>query len=204
MAQTSCTASTVTSVLFGLMFVLTVVLFVWKWRQNKKGSKTQLERKTEERDGEENAGQQLLMERRSKEQLLAEIKNMKDQLQKKEEELKTMTQVTDTLSELKNELEKQKVKLTDQMEKAARRAKENEDRVDSVEKEVTEKEGDRTAKKAQGYSKLKEIITENSWSLEERKKELQQLNMDTENLMKRTIDHYIRITGKKMEEREDS
>ncbi|KAL7374710.1 hypothetical protein ABVT39_005923 [Epinephelus coioides] len=204
MAQTSCTASTVTSVLFGLMFVLTVVLFVWKWRQNTKGSKTQLERKTEERDGEETAEQQLLMGRKSKEQLLAENKNMKDQLQKKEEELKTMTQVTDSLSELKSELEKQKVKLTDQMEKAARRAKENEDRVDSVEKEVTEKEGDRTANKAQGYSKLKEIITENNWSLEERKKELQQLHMDTDKLSKRTIDHYIRITGKKMEDREDT
>ncbi|KAL7374711.1 hypothetical protein ABVT39_005923 [Epinephelus coioides] len=204
MAPSSCTASTVTSVLFGLMFVLTVVLFVWKWRQNTKGSKTQLERKTEERDGEETAEQQLLMGRKSKEQLLAEIKNMKDQLQKKEEELKTMTQVTDTLSELRNELEKQKVKLTDQMEKAARRAKENEEKVDSVEKEVTEKEGDRTANKAQGYSKLKEIITENSWSLEERKKELQQLHMDTDKLLKRTIDHYKRITGKKMEEREDN
>ncbi|XP_049424598.1 butyrophilin subfamily 2 member A2-like [Epinephelus fuscoguttatus] len=204
MAQTSCTASTVTSVLFGLMFVLTVVLFVWKWIQNKKGSKTQLERKTEERDGEENAGQQLLMERQSKEQLKTENKKMKEELQKKEEELKTMTQVTDSLSELKNELEKQKGKLTDQMEKAARRAKENEEKVHSVEKEVTEKEGDRTANKAQGYSKLKEIITENSWSLEERKKELQQLHMHTDKLMKRTIDHYVRITGKKMEDREDT
>uniref|UniRef100_A0A7N6B5Z8 Ig-like domain-containing protein n=1 Tax=Anabas testudineus TaxID=64144 RepID=A0A7N6B5Z8_ANATE len=31
----SCTAATTMSVLFGLLFTLTVVLFVWKWRQDK-------------------------------------------------------------------------------------------------------------------------------------------------------------------------
>ncbi|KAF1380945.1 hypothetical protein PFLUV_G00169330 [Perca fluviatilis] len=190
MSPSSCSASVAVSVLFGLMFVLTVVLFVWKWRQNKIEIKKQLKNENKEEEkttGFNNATEQqaLMKEKVSREQLMEENKKIKEGLQKKE---KDMTQVIDTLTELLQELQKQKKQLYDQQKKAEKQVKENEEKVNSVEKEISEKEGDKTANKAQGYLKLKEIITENSWNLEERKTALQHLEMNTERLMKRTFD----------------
>uniref|UniRef100_A0A8D0CRH3 Ig-like domain-containing protein n=2 Tax=Sander lucioperca TaxID=283035 RepID=A0A8D0CRH3_SANLU len=195
-SPSSCSASVAMSVLFGLMFVLTVVLFVWKWRQNKIEIKKQL--KNENKEEEKTTGfnkateqQGLIKAKVSREQLMEENKKIKEELQKKD---KDMTQVIDTLTELGQELKKQKKQLHDQKEKAEKQAKENEEKVNSVEKEVSEKEGDKIAIKAQGYLKLKEIITKNKWNLEDRKKELKQLEMITERLMKRTYDDFKRIT----------
>ncbi|TDG99403.1 hypothetical protein EPR50_G00193860 [Perca flavescens] len=192
----SCSASVAMSVLFGLMFVLTVVLFAWKWRQNKIEIKKQLKNKNKEE--EKTTGfnkateQQGLMEAEERrEQHMIENKKIKEELQKKD---KDMTKVIDTLTELGQELQKQKEQLSDQQEKVMKQAMENEEKVNSVEKEVSEKEGDKTAIKAQGYLKLKDIITQNSWNLEERKQELQQLGMNTDKLMKRTYDDINRIT----------
>ncbi|XP_031158466.1 butyrophilin subfamily 2 member A2-like [Sander lucioperca] len=143
--------------------------------------KKQLKNKNQEAD--KTIEQQGLMTAKvSREQLMEENKKIKEELQKKD---KDMTQVIDTLTELGQELKKQKEQLHDQKEKAEKQAKENEEKVNSVEKEVSEKEGDKIAIKAHGYLKLKEIITKNSWNLEERKKVLQKLEMDT---MKRTYD----------------
>ncbi|XP_028420279.1 butyrophilin subfamily 2 member A1-like [Perca flavescens] len=188
-SPSSCSASVAMSVLFGLMFVLTVVLFVWKWRRNKIEIKKQLKNKNKE--AEKTTEQQGLMEAEERrEQLMIENKKIKKELQKKD---KDMTKVIDTLTELGQELKKQKEQLSDQQEKVVKQVKENEDKFNSVEKEVSEKEGDKTANKAQGYLKLKDIITQNSWNLEERKQELQQLGMNTDKLMKRTYNHINRI-----------
>ncbi|XP_074479944.1 butyrophilin subfamily 3 member A2-like isoform X2 [Sebastes fasciatus] len=208
MAPSACTASIVFSVLFGLLFVLSVVLSVWKLKQSKIVS--QIEMKT--------TTQQSLMEAEgSREHLMTEIKKMEEELKKKEEEQKDMTKVIGTLSELMKELEKQREeeqkdmtkvigtlseltkeleeqreKLTDQMQKSERLVEENEKKVQSV-----EEEGDRTANRAQGYFKLKEILTETNWNLEERKKEQQLLHANTDILMKKTMDDFNRITEKK-------
>ncbi|XP_037615039.1 butyrophilin subfamily 2 member A1-like [Sebastes umbrosus] len=185
-APSTCTPSIVFSVLFGLLLVLAVVLclcFVWKLKQNKTVSQPEMKTTT----------QQPLMEAEgSREHLMTEIKKMEEELEKKEEEQKDMTQVIGPLSELMKELEKQKEKLTDQMQKSERLVEENEKKVQSV-----EEEGDRTANRAQGYFKLKEILTENNWNLNERKKEQQLLQMNTEKLKKKTMDEVNRITEKK-------
>ncbi|XP_044039959.1 butyrophilin subfamily 3 member A2-like isoform X5 [Siniperca chuatsi] len=195
MAPSSCTASTAISVLFGFMFILTVVLFVWKLRQNKSERKMRHKNENKEREGE-----------RSKEQLLTESNlekirkdklRLNEELQKTEEEQKDMMQVIEALKGLTREMEKQKEKLTVQAEAAKRLAEENTKKLDSVEKEVSEKEGDKTAIKAQGYLKLREIITQTSWNLEERKTEHQQLQFNTDKLMKKTYDNINRITERK-------
>ncbi|XP_044040006.1 butyrophilin subfamily 3 member A2-like isoform X2 [Siniperca chuatsi] len=175
MAPSSCTASTAISLLFGFMFILTVVLFVWKLRQNKSERKMRHKKENKERE-----------RGRSKEQLLTEsnlekIKlRLNEELQRKEEEQKDMMQDIEALKGLTREMEKQKEKLTVQTEATDRLAEENTKKLDSVEKEVTEKEGDKTAIKAQGYLKLREIITQTSWNLEERKTEHQKLQFNTQ------------------------
>lgn len=135
----------------------------------------------------------------SREQLMTESKIMKKELQKKEKEQKEMTQVVEILKDLTKELVKQKEQLTLQMKEAERLMEENGNKVKSVEKEVTEKNGDITVNKAQGYLKLKEIITEGNWKLEERKKGHQELQLNTDNLMKRTMDEINKIE-KQLEE----
>uniref|UniRef100_A0A3B4UBU4 Ig-like domain-containing protein n=1 Tax=Seriola dumerili TaxID=41447 RepID=A0A3B4UBU4_SERDU len=73
---------------------------------------------------------------------------------------------------------------------------ETEQEVKSVEKGVTEKEGDKTANKANGYLKLMEIITEGNSKGEERKKAFQELQMTTSNLMMITSEQIKRIAEK--------
>lgn len=122
-----------------------------------------------------------------------------EDLKKKEEEQKDMTQVIGALKEVTKELETQKEQLTFQTQEAERAAEENEKKMNSVDKEVTEKEGDKTVNKAQGYLKLKEIITEANWKLKESKKEHQQLQMNIDKIMKKTYDEINRIIEKKNE-----
>ncbi|XP_051285344.1 butyrophilin subfamily 3 member A2-like [Dicentrarchus labrax] len=176
-AQSNCAASITFSVLFGFMFVLAVALFLWKRRQN------EIER--------------------SREELLENLENMKSrltaELESREEEQKCMAQVIETLKELNNGLKKQKEELMVQSQETGRLVGENESKVKSVEKEVTDKEGDKTANKAQGYLKIKEIITQTNWNLEERKREHQQLHINTERLMKSTMDEVKIITERKKE-----
>ncbi|XP_071315006.1 uncharacterized protein [Trachinotus anak] len=107
---------------------------------------------------------------------------------KKMEELKKkdMKQMIDFLVTLNKDLKKQKEQQTSLMCEAERRAEETEKKVKSVEAEVTAKEGDKTVNKAQGYLKLKEILDEGN--LEEIKKGYQDLQVNTDRLIKKTCD----------------
>ncbi|XP_030287646.1 V-set domain-containing T-cell activation inhibitor 1-like [Sparus aurata] len=163
------------------MFILAVVLLVWKWRQ----SKTETKKKNEEK------------ELKKMEDLDKILTKLSEELLNKDEEQKDMTKIIERLKEVSEKLVKQKEQLIVQMQKAEKQNEENEKKVKSVDKEVTEKEGDKTLNRAQGYLKLKEIIQEANWNLEERKKEHQQLLMTTVNLTKRTVDEVKRISEKK-------
>ncbi|XP_030286818.1 butyrophilin subfamily 2 member A1-like [Sparus aurata] len=185
MAPSSCTPCIAISVLLGLMFSVAVVLWVWKWRQSKIETKKHNKKNNEEK------------ELKKKEDLDKILPKLNEELQNKDEEQNDMTKIIEILKEVSDKLVKQKEQLTVQQQKAEKLMEENEKKVKSVEKEITEKEGDKTVNRAQGYLKLKEIIQEANWNLEERKKEHQQLNMTTENLMKRTVDELRRISEKK-------
>ncbi|XP_059211482.1 butyrophilin subfamily 3 member A2-like isoform X2 [Centropristis striata] len=202
-SSSGCAASTTISVLFAIMFVLAVGCIVWKWRQNKSGIKTQNKSQDEEtRQDKDTTEQQGLMEARVREQLMADNKKMKEELQKKETD---MTQVIKTLqdleNEMKNELKMQNEKHIEQQLKAVKQVEMNEEKINSVEKEIREKEGDLTVNRGLVYLQLKETITQNNWYLSERKEELQKLHMATDNLIQMTYNKIKTITGK--EEKED-
>ncbi|XP_068569237.1 butyrophilin subfamily 3 member A2-like [Cebidichthys violaceus] len=191
MAQSSCTASIAFSTLFGFMFVLAGLGLVWKWRQINTHLKTNNEEEAKKTTGFNDTPQQPLMEAdRRREQLMTERQTMEDELVKKEEEQNDMTQLIDTLTELKKELEEQKEKILVQMKEVEKLVEENEKKVKSVEK-------DETANKGQGLKDLKELITENNWNLQYRKKDLQSLNMNLEKLSKKTTDDLNRLKERK-------
>ncbi|KAI3375456.1 hypothetical protein L3Q82_003783 [Scortum barcoo] len=201
-APSSCTPAVVTSVLFGFMFLLTVVFFVWKWRQNKLETK----KINEYRNGEETTcsyktkeHQALMGEERSRKELIKKMEDLEkkktklnEDLTKKEEEKKDLTKIIDTLMEVSNELKKQKEKLTVQMKEEEKLMEETKKKVDSVDKEITEKEGDKTVNKAQGYLKLKEIML--NWNLDKRKREHEDLKLNTDKIMKKTFDEVNTFT----------
>ncbi|XP_040887716.1 butyrophilin subfamily 3 member A2-like [Toxotes jaculatrix] len=120
------------------------------------------------------AEHQLLMSEREKEQ--THLTNTIDFLKKVEEHIKTLTPAA---------------------EEAERVAQETEEKFHSVEKEVEEKDGDQTSNKAQGYSKLKEILANITLNLNERKEEYHQPKSNTEKLIEMARDEMKRITEEK-------
>ncbi|XP_070849833.1 butyrophilin subfamily 3 member A2-like [Chaetodon trifascialis] len=187
MTPSTCTASVAVAVLFSFMFIIAVVLLVWTWRQNK------IERKKGGRREQE----LLMTESKKMEDLEKKKAKLDEEVQKKEEEEKDMAQVIEILKEVMNGLTEQKEKLTVQTKEAKRLMEENEKKVKSVEEEVSGKQEDETAHRAQGYLKIKEILRDGKWKQEERKQELQQLQMDTEKLMKKTFDESKKIGERK-------
>ncbi|CAK6979241.1 butyrophilin subfamily 2 member A2-like [Scomber scombrus] len=185
MAPSSCAACITTSVLFSVMFILAVAIFIWKWRYYK--TEIKMDKKKE-----------------NEEQLQTESKNIDDlelklnkELQQKEEEKKNMEQLIDALVEQKKELVSQKEQITVQMEKTEELYKENNTKVNAVDEEISGKEGDKTENKALGYLKLKEIIKEANWNLDERRQEQQLLILNTDKLMERGDVEFKRMTDKK-------
>ncbi|XP_051799879.1 butyrophilin subfamily 3 member A2-like isoform X1 [Acanthochromis polyacanthus] len=187
--SSSCAASVAFSVIFGLMLVFTVSLFVWKWKQNK------IKRKQLQHPKEE--GQQLMTEINKIEDLDKKKAKLDEEFMKNEEEQNNVTQTIESLQKITKELETQKEKLKSQSEEADKKSEEQENKMKSLDEEVMKKEGDKTANKAQGYMKLKDIMTEVIWSLEERKKDHQQLNMNTESIIKAAYDEVDKQKEKK-------
>ncbi|XP_076580480.1 butyrophilin subfamily 3 member A2-like isoform X1 [Chaetodon auriga] len=191
MTPSACTASIAMTVLFGFMLIIAVVLLVRTWRQNKIERKMRHKNQNEEK---ERRRQELLMtESRKIEDLEKKKAKLHEELQKK----KDMTQVMEMLKEVMAGLTEHKKKLTFQTQEAERQIEENEKKVKSVEEEVSGKQGDETANRAQGYLKIKEIQRDHKWKQEERIKELQDLQMNTQNLRNRICDEFKKIEERK-------
>ncbi|XP_044197995.1 butyrophilin subfamily 2 member A2-like [Thunnus albacares] len=187
MAPSSCAAFVTTSVLFAFMFILVVVIFVLKWRQHKHEQRLL-------KEGEDTRVQ--LTESKKMVDLEKEKAKLNEELQKEAEEQKHLEQQIDKLKEHKKELLNQKGQITVQEEKTMKLMEENETKSNSVEKEISEKEGDKTVNRAQGYLKLKEIIKAINWSLDERKQEEQKVGVAIDKVMKMTDIEVLRMTNK--------
>ncbi|XP_053199180.1 uncharacterized protein LOC128383609 [Scomber japonicus] len=192
MAPSSCAASITTSVLFSVMFILAVAIFIWKWRQYKTENKKQSNELHPLMEGEGNR-EQLLTESKKTEDLQLKLNK---QLQKKEEEKNDLEKLIDELMKQKDELRSQKEQIIVNMEKTDEMDKENKKKIDVVDKEIIDKEGDKTANKAQGYLKLKELISQVNYIQDKRKHEQDNLIMNTNE--QRNIDIiFNRMTDKK-------
>ncbi|XP_053199179.1 butyrophilin subfamily 1 member A1-like [Scomber japonicus] len=91
--------------------------------------------------------------------------------EKKEEEKNDLEKLIDELIKQSEELVSQKEQIIVNMEKADEMDRENRKRIDVVDKEINEMKGDKTANKAQGYLKLKEIISQVNYIQDKRKNE---------------------------------
>ncbi|XP_077963563.1 butyrophilin subfamily 2 member A2 [Gasterosteus aculeatus] len=171
-APAVCTPCVAFSVVFAFLFVIiVVVLLVWRRRHKITDTKTQ--------------------------QPLMEEERRREDLKKKEEEQKDLKQIIDLLTEQNNELIEQKAKVGEQMKKLQKQEEENEEKVDLVEKDEREKEGEKTEDKGHGLLKMRRIITENNWKLQERREELQLLNMNLDKISQKCTDDLKRLTEKK-------
>lgn len=103
------------------------------------------------------------------------------------------------LMEISEELEKQKKTFTDQVGETEKRIGETEKKLKAVDDEVNMSAGDKTNIKAQGYLKLKEILTDNTGRLFERKQGEQRLELMTDQLIKRTSDEVNKLKERKKE-----
>ncbi|XP_022620117.1 butyrophilin subfamily 2 member A2-like [Seriola dumerili] len=189
MATSNCAASISFSVVFCLMLIIAVSFSVWRQNKIKMPCRDMNEEQAERTKATNNSTEHRPLMGGG------ELKRTED-LEKKKAEQKDVVQLIDSLVGLRKELQKQKMQLTSQMQKAEKEVEETEQEVKSVEKGVTEKEGDKTANKANGYLKLMEIITEGNSKGEERKKAFQELQMTTSNLMMITSEQIKRIAEK--------
>uniref|UniRef100_UPI0037E715BA butyrophilin subfamily 3 member A2-like n=1 Tax=Semicossyphus pulcher TaxID=241346 RepID=UPI0037E715BA len=200
-----CTSSIAFSVLFAFMFTVAAVFSAWKWRKNRTERKMYHNNKNEDREAAEsrerlmtkNKEMEGLEKKKEKLKELKKKEKLREELQRKEEEQKDMTQVIETLKGLIQEQEKHKQLLTLQMKEAQRLGEEHDKKIKEVEKEVNEKEGDKTANKAQGYLRLKELFQEAMYKQEDKKKEHQQLQYNADKLIKKAMDDVNRITERK-------
>nr|XP_040037857.1 butyrophilin subfamily 3 member A2-like [Gasterosteus aculeatus aculeatus] len=168
-APAVCTPCVAFSVVFAFLFVIiVVVLLVWRRRHKITDTKTQ--------------------------QSLMEEERRREDLKKKEEEQKDLIQIIDLLTEQNNELIEQRDKVGEQMKKLQKQEEENEEKVDLVEKDEREKEGEN---KGHGLLKMRRIITENNWKLQERKEELQLLSVNLDKISQKCMNDLKRLTEKK-------
>ncbi|XP_041841954.1 butyrophilin subfamily 3 member A2-like [Melanotaenia boesemani] len=174
-----CTASISFNVVFCILAVLGLAAFIWKRRQSRS-----LKKKPDEQ-------QQLLEELNRKK--LAESRS------KLEQGLRSLEQAIDALVDIKDELEKQSKKLIEQRNQAEKEAEENEMKIKAVDDEVKQKDGDKIVNKAQGYIKLKEIMLEGKHKLEEKMKDQQEFQVNTEILVKKACDVCKSMTEMKKE-----
>lgn len=124
---------------------------------------------------------------------------LEEEQEKSNKEQKIIDQQINALKEMSEELKEQKEKLNDQTEETAKMIDEDEKKFKAVDEEVTNQTGNMTEKKAQGYLKLKEIITESKEKLTKRKQGHQEVGFMTDKLIKRTNDEINKLEERKQE-----
>ncbi|XP_038587697.1 butyrophilin subfamily 3 member A2-like isoform X2 [Micropterus salmoides] len=141
-------------------------------------------------------------EKREREQLVAQSKEMEDleekkakleeELQKKEEEQKDLEQVVNILMEQSKELQNQRDQLQHQREDMQKNIEDIENKIQSVEKMA---ESDR----AQGYYEMKSITLTVKRQLQDRKQEDGKLCLQTQTLLNKTNGLLDGMTDRKKE-----
>ncbi|KAM4564244.1 uncharacterized protein V3H82_013297 [Fundulus diaphanus] len=185
MAQSGCSVHITFIVIFVVMLIFGVFLLIWIKKQNKNKMK-----KLEEKVNEE---QQLMKEEKPN---LAEKKsNLEEEIKKRNEDQRSIDQEIEALMKMSEELKEQKKRLTDQRVEAEKMVEENDKKLKAVVEEVEKQKEYKTEKRAQGYLKLKQIMTESNETLEKRKKTHQKMELMTEKLMRSVSSPAVSLAG---------
>ncbi|XP_014832097.1 PREDICTED: butyrophilin subfamily 2 member A1-like isoform X1 [Poecilia mexicana] len=179
--ECSCSVSISFNVILVVMFVLGVAFIIWMKKQNKKEKKK-------------------LAEKISEEQMkLITAARLEEELEKSNKDQKIIDQQIKSLTEMIEELKEQKKQLNDQNIEADKIIHEDDYKFKAVDDEVTNQTGNMIEKKAQGYLKLKGIITESKEKLVQRKQDHQKVGYTTDKLIKRTNDEINKLEERKQE-----
>uniref|UniRef100_A0A3B3XA94 Ig-like domain-containing protein n=2 Tax=Poecilia mexicana TaxID=48701 RepID=A0A3B3XA94_9TELE len=179
--ECSCSVSISFNVILVVMVVLGVAFIIWMKKQNKKEKKK-------------------LTEKISEEQMnLITAPRLDEELEKNNKDQKIIDQQIKSLTEMLEELKEQKKQLIDQTEEAEKMIVEDEKKFKAVDDEVTNQTGNMVEKKAQGYLKLKDMISESKENLIQRKKGHQEVGFITDKLIKRTNDEINKLEERKQE-----
>uniref|UniRef100_A0A3Q2EDW0 Ig-like domain-containing protein n=1 Tax=Cyprinodon variegatus TaxID=28743 RepID=A0A3Q2EDW0_CYPVA len=128
--------------------------------------------------------QQLMKE---EEEYLAKKKiNFEEELKKRNQDQKIIDDQIEALMKMSEELKEQKEQLTDQKQEVVKIIEENDKKLKAVDDEVTNQSENKMEKRAQGYLKLKEIITESNERLTKRRQGHQHVELMTEKLIEKT------------------
>ncbi|XP_038160374.1 butyrophilin subfamily 3 member A2-like [Cyprinodon tularosa] len=188
--RSNCSISVTFSVILGLILLLGVAAFIWKRRQTETSMK--------KRNDEVNEKKQQL--RREEEEYVAKKKSdLEVQLRKRNQDQRIIDQQIEALMKMSEELKEQKKQLTDQRQEAVKIVEENDRKLKAIDDEVTNQSENKMEKKAQGYLKLKEIITESNERLNERKKDHQHVELITQKLMEKTSQEVKKLKEIKQE-----
>uniref|UniRef100_A0A3Q2D333 Ig-like domain-containing protein n=1 Tax=Cyprinodon variegatus TaxID=28743 RepID=A0A3Q2D333_CYPVA len=122
--------------------------------------------------------------RREEEEYVAKKKSdLEEELRKRNQDQRIINQQIEALMKMSEELKEQKERLTDQRQEAVKIVEENDRKLKAIDDEVTNQSENMMEKKAQGYLKLKEIITESNERLTKRKADHQLVELITQKLM---------------------
>ncbi|XP_038131923.1 butyrophilin subfamily 3 member A2-like [Cyprinodon tularosa] len=149
----NCSVSVSFSVIFGLILLFGVAAFIWKWRLTKKSMKELKDEMKEEKH-------QLLKE--EKDLVAMKKSDLEKDLKKRNQDVRSIAEHIEVLMKMSKEQKEQKEQLTAQRLETEEIIKKNENTLNAVYSDIENHRESRMDKRAQGFLKLREIITESN------------------------------------------
>ncbi|XP_014857433.1 PREDICTED: butyrophilin subfamily 1 member A1-like [Poecilia mexicana] len=188
--QPDCSVSIGSIVVLVFTLLIGAATFTWKWRQTEMSKKKLKEEVNEEK-------KQLMT--KEKENLSEKESKLEEEIKHRNEDQRIIDQLIEALMEMSEELKDQRKQLSDQREKTERMIEEDEEKLNSVIDEERNQTGSVMERRATGYLKLKEIMTESLDKLDKRKKDHQHVELMTEKLIEKTCKEVKMLKERKQE-----
>ncbi|XP_032438262.1 uncharacterized protein LOC116732300 [Xiphophorus hellerii] len=189
-SQPDCNIFNIFAGILGIIVVIGAAAFIWKWRQTET-SKKKLKVKANEEE------KQLMI--KEKEKLSEKKSKLEEELKYRNEDQRIIDQLIGALMETSEELKNQRKQLSDQREKTEKMIEEDEKKFNTVIDEERNQTGNLVEKKAQGYLKLKLIITESLEKMDKTKKDHQHVELMAQKLVEKTCKEVNRLKERKQE-----
>ncbi|XP_054876281.1 butyrophilin subfamily 2 member A1-like [Poeciliopsis prolifica] len=178
-SQPDCSVFDIFAVILGIIIIIGAAGFTWKWRQTENLKKKLKWEMNEEKKEKE--------------------KKLEEEIKYRNEDQKIIDQLIELLMMMSEDLKNQRKTINDQREKTVRMTDEDEKKFNTVIDEERNQTGNKMKYKAEGYLKLKEMMTEILDKLEKSKKDHQQVELMTEKLIDKTFKDVDKLKERKQE-----
>ncbi|XP_054876195.1 uncharacterized protein LOC129351344 [Poeciliopsis prolifica] len=176
-SQPDCSVSIGSIVILVFTLFIGAAGFIWKWRQTE-NSKKKLK-------GEMSDEKKQLM-KKEKDKLSEKKSKLEEEIKYRNEDQRIIDQLIELLMMMSEDLKNQRKTINDQREKTEKMIDEDEKKFNKVIDEERNQTGNKMEYKAEGYLKLKEMMTEILDKLDKSKKDHQQVELMTEKLIDKT------------------